>query len=233
MKKISFLCFSLVLGCLFFSCSKSNKSIIRMQHIEEGVSNPQSIEEYQDAIKKYEERVADIQLAQSQIGIWYKILGTRYIEKKMYGEALKCFQSALEYYPDNQNLYYYVGLCAAYMSHAALDYDATGSAEKKANYLKLSEEAYLRAISIEPRYTRALYAISCLYDFELGKPESEIQNLKNFWQTKQKIWMQWFCLQGVTLKLTDLTKQFRCMTGLSKLQIQKKSANLQNNSKNR
>ena len=83
----------------------------------------------------------------------------------MYGEALKCFQSALEYYPDNQNLYYYVGLCAAYMSHAALDYDATGSAEKKANYLKLSEEAYLRAISIEPRYTRALYAISCFYDF--------------------------------------------------------------------
>ena len=178
MKKNSFLCFSLVLGCLFFSCSKSNKSIIRMQHIEEGVSNPQSIEEYQDAIKKYEERVADIQLAQSQIGIWYKMLGTRYIEKKMYGEALKCFQSALEYYPDNQNLYYYVGLCAAYMSHAALDYDATGSAEKKANYLKLSEEAYLRAISIEPRYTRALYAISCLYDFELGKPESAIPNLE-------------------------------------------------------
>ena len=36
----------------------------------------------------------------------------------------------------------------------------------------------MRAISIEPRYTRALYAISCLYDFELGKPESAIPNLE-------------------------------------------------------
>ena len=47
--------------------------------------------------------MADIQLAQSQIGIWYKMLGTRYIDQKMYGEALKCFQEALKYYPDNQN----------------------------------------------------------------------------------------------------------------------------------
>ena len=88
------------------SCAKSNKTIIRMQHIEEGVASPTTIEELKDAISKYEERAADIQLAHSQIGIWYKILATRYLDKKMYGEALKNFQTALEYYPDNQNLYY-------------------------------------------------------------------------------------------------------------------------------
>ena len=166
--------------CLFSlsSCTKSNKTIIRMQHIEEGVSSPNTIEELKDAISKYEERVADIQLANSQIGIWHKILATRYLDKKMYGEALKSFQKALEYYPDNQNLYYYVGLCAGYMSHASMDFDADGYSEKRDNYLKLSEEAYKRAIEIEPRYARALYGLSVLYVFELGEDEKAIPLLE-------------------------------------------------------
>ncbi len=160
------------------SCSKSNKTIIRLQHIEEGVSSPNTIEELKDAISKYEERVADIQLANSQIGIWHKILATRYLDKKMYGEALKSFQKALEYYPDNQNLYYYVGLCAGYMSHASMDFDADGYSEKRENYLRLSEDAYSRAIEIEPRYARALYGLSVLYLFELGEDEKAVPLLE-------------------------------------------------------
>lgn len=170
----------------FVSCTKSNKTIIRMQHIEEGVANPQSIEDYQEAIRKYEERVADIQLAQSQIGIWHKIVGSRYMDKKLYGEALKSFQKALEYYPDNQNLYYYVGLCASYMAHSALDFDATGNQDKKANYLKLAEEAYNRAITIDPRYCRALYAVSVLYDFEFGEPEKAVSHLETVLSIEKK-----------------------------------------------
>lgn len=177
MKKIIFALAALT-AFAFCSCTKSNKTIIRMQHIEEGVSSPTSIEELKDAISKYEERVADIQLANSQIGIWHKILATRYLDKKMYGEALKSFQTALQYYPDNQNLYYYVGLCAGYMSHASMDFDADGREEKRENYLKLSEEAYLRAIEIEPRYARALYGLSVLYVFELGEDEKAIPYLE-------------------------------------------------------
>ncbi len=156
----------------------SNKTIIRHQKMEEGVENPTTIEELKDAIKKYQERVADVQLAQSQVGIWYKILGTRYLDNKMYGEALKAFQEALTYYPDNQNLYYYVGVCAGYMSHAALDYNASGNNEIKYNYLKLAEEAYLRAIAIEDRYVRALYGLGVLYVFELDEPEKAIPHLE-------------------------------------------------------
>ncbi|MCM1225018.1 MAG: hypothetical protein NC548_62260 [Lachnospiraceae bacterium] len=175
--------FCVVFACVaalfaFASCTKSNKTIIRMQHLEEGVSSPTTIDELKDAIKKYEERVADIQLAQSQIGIWYKILATRYLDKKMYGEALKTFEKALEFYPQNQNLYYYVGLCAGYMSHAAMDFDADGNNEKRMNYLRLSEEAYRHAIEIEPRYARALYGLSVLYVFELGEDEKAIPLLE-------------------------------------------------------
>ena len=171
------LVFSVML--LLVSCGGvSNKTVIRHQKMEEGVDSPTSIEELKDAIKKYQERVADVQLAQSQIGIWYKILGTRYLDNKMYGEALKSFEEALKYYPDNQNLYYYVGVCAGYMSHAALDYNASGTNEVKYNYLKLAEEAYLRAIAIEDRYVRALYGLGVLYVFELDEPEKAIPHLE-------------------------------------------------------
>lgn len=173
---VAFVCAAFVFALA--SCTKSNKTIIRMQHLEEGVSSPTTIDELKDAIRKYEERVADIQLAQSQIGIWYKILATRYLDKKMYGEALKTFEKALEFYPQNQNLYYYVGLCAGYMSHASMDFDANGASEKRMNYLRLSEDAYKRAIEIEPRYARALYGLSILYVFELGEDEKAVPLLE-------------------------------------------------------
>ncbi len=184
MKKIVFF----ILTCLFLfsSCGVSNKRIIRMQKMEEGVGSPTTIEELKTAIEKYDARIADLQLSQSQVGIWYKILGTRYLDNKMYGEALKAFQSALQYYPDNQNLYYYVGICAGYMSHTALDYNATGNIEQKYNYLKLAETAYLRAIEIEPRYSRALYALSVLYVYELDEPAKAIPYLEKVLDIEKK-----------------------------------------------
>lgn len=178
MKKIIYVISATLLISLLFSCKVSNKTILRYQKIEEGVSNPTTKEELKDAIEKYQERVSDIQLAQSQIGIWYKILGTRYLDEAMYGEALKCFEEALKYYPNNQNLYYYVGVCAGYMSHAAMDFDGMGSSEKKYNYLKLAEEAYLRAIEIEDRYVRALYGLGVLYVFEFQECEKAIPHLE-------------------------------------------------------
>ncbi len=160
-------------------CQRSSKTIIRMQKLEEGVTqSPTTVEELKEAIKKYQDRVVDIQLANSQVGIWYKLLATRYLDQKMYGEALKTFQTAIQYYPANQNLYYYVGLCAGYMAKAALDYNATGNTAERYNYLKLSESGYLRALELEPRYARALYGIGVLYVFELDDCEKAIPHLE-------------------------------------------------------
>ena len=131
MKKTSLILCVLFMSTIILSCGVSNKSILRQQKLEEGVQNPTSVEELKDAISKYEKRAADLQLTNQQVGIWYKILGNRYLDNKMYGEALKAFQKALEYYPNNQNLYYWVGVCAGYMSHAAMDFGGTGSSEMK------------------------------------------------------------------------------------------------------
>lgn len=176
------ICYKLLAAMLclavFASCEVSNNAVKRMQKTEEGVDNPTTIEEYREAIKKYEKRAADIQLANEQVGIWYKILGSRYLDKKMYGEAFKCYQKAIEYFPQNQNLYYYLGVCAAYMSKASLDYEAVADNTKKYNYLKLSESAYLEAIRIEPKYVRALYGLAVLYVFELDESEKAIPYLE-------------------------------------------------------
>ena len=170
----------LVLCVSFFlaSCGPNVKTIRRMQSIEEGVGNPTSIEELTAAIKKYQYRVEDIINAETRVGIWYKILGTRYLDNGMYGKALETFQKAIEYYPNNQNLYYYVGVCAGYMAKSALDYGATGSLAQRDNYWKLAESSYLRAIELEPKYVRALYGLSVLYVFELNRPADAIPYLE-------------------------------------------------------
>ncbi|MCR4822714.1 MAG: tetratricopeptide repeat protein [Treponema sp.] len=165
---------------LLTGCSKSNKSIIRMQKIEEGVDHPSSEEELKAAIAKYQNRVADNQLADTQVGVWYKMLAVRYLDNKMYGQALDYFQKAIQIHPTNQNLYYYVGLCAGYMAKASLDYKASGvtTTTEKYNYLKLAESAYLRAVEIEPKYGRALYGLGILYVFELDQSEKAIPHLE-------------------------------------------------------
>jgi len=171
------LCFAVLTLC---GCTKSNKAIIRMQKLEEGVASPTSEEELKEAIQKYQTRVADNQIADSQVGIWYKMLAVRYLDAKLYGQALQYFQKAIQIYPTNQNLFYYVGLCAGYMAKASLDYGATGAktTTEKYNYLKLSEEAYLRAIELEPKYGRALYGLGILYVFELDQSEKAIPHLE-------------------------------------------------------
>lgn len=168
------------------SCGVSNKTILRYQKLEEGVQNPTTVDELKDAINKYSERATDVQLANSKVGIWYKILGTKYIEQKMYGEALKAFQNALQYYPYNQNLYFYVGLCAGYMSKSSLDFDAIGKNDQKYNYLKLAESAYLQAIKIEPTYVRALYGLGVLYVFELDEAQKAIPHLEKLLTVDKK-----------------------------------------------
>lgn len=188
-KSFSFLVLVSVLF-LSISCSPNYNSIKRMQRLEEGVSNPTTKEELEEAIKKYEKRAMDLSLTEGQVGMWYKILGTRYLDQQMYGKAFECFQKAITYYPDNANLYFYIAVCAGYLANSSLDYEAAGqkseSLEEKMNYLHLCENAYLTALKIDPNYYRAMYGIGVLYVFELDESEKAIPYLERFLQTQTK-----------------------------------------------
>lgn len=189
MKK-NYLIFTLAffgLSLVFFSCNGTNaKTIKRMQALEEGVASPTTEAEIKEAIQKYQTRVEDIALANQQIGIWYKMLGSRYLDNQMYGEALEAFRMATTYYPANQNLYYFVAVCAGFMANQALDYSATGSTAQKFNYLKLAESAYLEAIKLDPKYARALYGIGVLYIFELEEPGKAIPYLETLAEVEKR-----------------------------------------------
>jgi len=189
MKK-NYLIFTLALfglSLVFFSCNGTNaKTIKRMQALEEGVASPTTEAEIKEAIQKYQTRVEDIALANQQIGIWYKMLGSRYLDNQMYGEALEAFRMATTYYPANQNLYYFVGVCAGFMANQALDYSATGSTAQKFNYVKLAESAYLEAIKLDPKYARALYGIGVLYIFELEEPGKAIPYLETLAEVEKR-----------------------------------------------
>lgn len=189
MKK-NYLIFTLALfglSLVFFSCNGTNaKTIKRMQALEEGVASPTTEAEIKEAIQKYQTRVEDVALANQQIGIWYKMLGSRYLDNQMYGEALEAFRMATTYYPANQNLYYFVAVCAGFMANQALDYSATGSTAQKFNYLKLAESAYLEAIKLDPKYARALYGIGVLYIFELEEPGKAIPYLETLAEVEKR-----------------------------------------------
>ena len=167
---------------LFASCN-DKRFIQRVQEYEEGVSNPTSEAELKDAISKYLRRIDDIMVASERVGTWYKTLGTRYLDKKMYKNALECFQKAIEFYPENQNLYYRVGVCAAFMAKNSLDFNEEGLEER---YYKLAVKAYKRAIEIDPNYEKAMYALSVLYVFELNTPDEAIPLLEKAIDGKMK-----------------------------------------------
>lgn len=179
--------FALLICSLFLSCNASDKKIIKsVQRMEEGVSNPTTVEELKEAIEKYEHRAEDLIAAQEQTGIWYKILATRYLDKEMYAEALQTLEKAVYYYPANQNLFYYIGVSAGFMAKASLDIDAAGDKAKRDNYLLLSESGYKRAVELEPDYVKALYGLSVLYVLEMNQPAKAISLLEHVLEIESK-----------------------------------------------
>ena len=169
----------------FFGCNYNNR-IKRLQELEEGVKRPTTEAELQEAIKKYERRVDDIIIAEGRIGIWYKILGSRYMDQKMYKKALECFQSALEYYPENQNVFYQTGLAASLVAKNTLNFSLTDTNIEKEKYYNLAVSAYKRAIEIDSKYSKAIYALSVLYIFELNRASDAVSILESVVEREKK-----------------------------------------------
>ena len=184
-KRFCFVIITLLLILILGSCNKVT-SIRRLQELEEGVSNPNTEAELKDAIRKYEKRVDDIIIAEGRIGIWYKILGSRYMDQKMYKKALKAFQSALEYYPENPNLFYQAGLAASLTAKNSLDFELTGTDIEKKRYFDLAASAYNRALEIDSKHSKAVYALSVLYIFELNRPAEAIPILEKIAEWEKK-----------------------------------------------
>lgn len=188
MKKWVFILVSLlftisVLGCNDEAASKASKKALkkRIEKMEKSSGNPVSIEEIESSIEKYNDDINQIIMKTEKTGMWYKLLGTRYFDRKMYAKAYEAFSNALEIYPDNEILYYYLGTSAVYIANESIS-----DVAKYDEYLSIAENAYLRSLQIDDRYAYSLYGIGVLYVYQMKKPEDAIPYLQKLLTIEKK-----------------------------------------------
>ncbi|MDR0599960.1 MAG: tetratricopeptide repeat protein [Treponema sp.] len=134
---------------------------------------PQGIEDLRKAIDLYERKIEEHVKDAAQTGIYWKILGNRLIDKKLYGEALEALENAARYYPEDETIQYLIGISAGTLAKSE-----HVSPQRKQALREECELAYLRAIEIYERYGKALYGLSVLYVFELGRPAEAVPYLE-------------------------------------------------------
>jgi tetratricopeptide (TPR) repeat protein len=125
----------------------------------------QRVEEIEREIRRYRKEVDRTVDATGELGVYYKMLAIEYMRGAMYGAAYDALEQAIAIQPENPILFYYSAVCAARMGKAQV------ISEDRQRWLDRSEALYRRAITLDPSYADALYGLSVLYVFELGRPE--------------------------------------------------------------
>jgi len=171
-KKIVWIVFLLISAALLGSCGKDTdlKKIFNLEERSMKGAPPSTIEELKKGIAEFSREADRTIAAKESMGSYWRLLSVRYLEKRMYIEAYEAAKEALRYYPDNTGLYYTIGLGLSYQ--AKIDsVSGSAAASLMRERLASAETAYLRALEFNPRYGRALYALSVLYVFEMDRPE--------------------------------------------------------------
>jgi len=157
-------------SCLAMAgCNTGRKAYLdRLASLEKGQGkgvSPQTIDELQRGIDQYRAEVEKKVSAAQNLGVYYKMIALKYLDGGMYGLALVNLRSAAEIYPENSQLFYYAGICAARMGKA----EATDTS-KRAEYFAEAEANYRRAVFLEQGFVDALYGLAVLYAVEMGRP---------------------------------------------------------------
>lgn len=168
------------LGYGGYRFTRARATDLRISELTSDGAPPESIEGLKEAIARYEGRIEEQTKTAAQAGIYWKLLATRYIDRKMYGEALDALKRAVEYFPEDSTLYYMTGLSASVMAKSALDFSRTGSTAERNRLFALAESSHKRAIALDPKNTRSLYALGVLYVFELDRAADAIPYLERY-----------------------------------------------------
>jgi len=177
MKRSSLAILAVFASLALSSCGGEDKNFLeRMFDIEARSSKnapPSTVEELKDGIARYGDDVDETAQAMEKVGMYWRLLAVRYMDKGLYGDAYDAALQALRHYPDSSGLYYVAGLSAAFLSKASAA-EKGGGAESRAAWLKTAEASYRRSIEIDPKNSRSLYALAVLYTFELEDHEAAI-----------------------------------------------------------
>ena len=164
----------LTLSCFVFlaGCGRDDPRLAGMQLIESGSEEPATIDELQAVIDEYAQVVNEKIQAGIRQAQYLKYLAHEYTRNEMYGLALEALEEALLLEPQNQVLHQLAGASAAYVAKAQ------GRSVLRNEYFTTAERHYMRAIELSPDYTEAHYALSVLYQYELGEPENALPHVE-------------------------------------------------------
>ncbi|AEJ19822.1 tetratricopeptide repeat protein [Gracilinema caldarium] len=146
---------------------------VRIAEMGNGGAPPETIEGLKKAITVYGDRIEMYARDVAQIGIYWKILSVRLMDRKLYGEALETLKEAIRLQPEDATLHYLFGLSSSILAKSTYG-------KEKESYFSQAEAAHLRAIELDTNYARPRYAIGVLYVFELNRPEAAIPHLKRY-----------------------------------------------------
>ena len=142
---------------------------------------PETIEGLRKAIALYEAQIELNIKEGAQTGVYWKILATRLAERGMHRDALDAFERALYFNAEDPTLYYLTGVSAGITAKSAIGFSGNAETERE-HFFALSENAYLRAIALDPDYPKPRYGLGVLYAFELDRPADAIPHLSRYLQ---------------------------------------------------
>jgi len=129
-----------------------------------GDPSEKSVEELKRGIAEYKKEVDRTVKASENLGTYYRLLAVAFMNRQMYGEALDSLTDAIRYYPENEQLSFYAGVCAARMAKAQ-----AGATEASRLYA-LAEKYYQRTLFLYADHGPALMGLAVLYGIELDRP---------------------------------------------------------------
>jgi tetratricopeptide (TPR) repeat protein len=136
---------------------------------------PQGIDDLRKAIGLYEQKIEEHVNDAARTGMYWKILGSRLIDRKLYGEAMEALEQAARYYPEDESIHYLIGFSANTLARSEYF-----SETEAALHFRRAEQAFLRAIDIYDRYSKALYSVAALYVFDLDRAADAVPYLERY-----------------------------------------------------
>ncbi|MDR2607721.1 MAG: tetratricopeptide repeat protein [Treponema sp.] len=172
--------FAVVFGVYSGAKKKSHRDLAkRIAELSPRGGPPETVEGLSKAIALYEDQITLNLKEGVQTASYWKILATRYIDKKLYNEALKALERAVYYNNEDPTLFYLTGLSAGVVAKSSLDFPGTEE-NLQMRYFTLAEQAYLRSIELDPDYPKPRYGLGILYSFELGRPLEALPHLEHY-----------------------------------------------------
>ena len=190
--------------CLFsllpVSCKLSqtrNELAKRMAAEEHQGDNKERISELKSDIRGVEKQIEETIESVRDKGTYWRLLGLKYMDYKMWGEAVSALNEAIHIYPEHAFLLYNRALSFGQLSLSA------DTQEQRIAYLSRAEQGHRRALSIDPRFTPAMYALAILLVFELENPLEARDILENYLELERSDINARFLLARVHIELGE------------------------------